>query len=43
MNEIHSLMASVMDLCRDVTDDSKDTILEVKKNNTYFDKIISED
>ena len=35
-------MAFVMDLCRDVTDDSKDTILEVEKNNTYFDKIISE-
>ena len=44
MNKIHRFMAFVMDLCCDVTDDSKEAILAIKeKVNIYLDNLINND
>lgn len=44
MNKVHRFMAFVMDLCCDVTDDSKEAILDIKeKINAYLDKLLSEE
>jgi hypothetical protein len=41
MNEVHRFMAFVMDLCCNATDDSKETIQDIKEQvNNYLNKLL---